>query len=758
MLPRLLIATTVPETLAIILRDQPRYLAQHFDLALVTSPGDEFDRLLAEGVPVHQVPMQRGISPLNDFWSVCRMVWLMLRLRPQLVHSYTPKAGLVCMLAGWVCRVPVRVHTFTGLIWPTAQGWQQRLLKAVDRLLCACATHIVPEGAGVQLDLQAGRITQKPLQVIGYGNIAGVDVAHFSPQAPELDASATGLREAFGIQDTDFVFVFVGRLNRDKGLDELLAAFIQLPEHSRLLVVGGLDQAAPIGAGSLHILESNPRIHWLGFQEDVRPALQTANVLVLPSYREGFPNVLLQAGAMELPVVATDIGGCNEAITHGLNGWLVPVKDVQALASAMNLALSLSPKQLDEMGQAARARIVERFERGEHWQRMLAFYRSLVWPGMNSQPTRKILLIASLAESVMNFRADLLRALQVSGFEVHVAAPGLEEAPNLKQHLLSCDWQVHSIPLQRAGMNPVADLRTVWALYRLMRNVKPNVVFPYTIKPVIYGTLAAWMAQVPGRFAMVTGLGYTFMGHAERSALAALVKRMYRFTLGKTQKVFFQNPDDQALFRSLGLLRSLTPSRVVNGSGVDVAAFAVAPMPVAPHFLLIARLQGDKGVREFVQAAKRVKAQFPHARFSLVGWIDESPDAIAQAELDAWVKTGTVEFLGRLSDVRPAIAACSVYVLPSYREGTPRTVLEAMAMGRAVITTDAPGCRETVVDGDNGFLVPVKSVDALADAMTRFITEPNLAARMGQRGRQMAEDKYDVHKVNAVMLKEMGLA
>jgi hypothetical protein len=183
MRPRLLIATTVPETLAVILRDQPRFLGQHFDVDLVTSPGSKWCTLAHEGVPVHAVPMQRGISPIRDFVSVCRMVWLMLKLQPDIVHSYTPKAGLVCMLAAWVCRVPVRVHTFTVLIWPTAQGWKQSLLKVVDRLLCACATHIVPEGAGVLHDLQMGQITGKPLRVIGHGNIAGVDVGHFSPLA-----------------------------------------------------------------------------------------------------------------------------------------------------------------------------------------------------------------------------------------------------------------------------------------------------------------------------------------------------------------------------------------------------------------------------------------------------------------------------------------------------------------------------------------------------------------------------------------------
>jgi glycosyltransferase involved in cell wall biosynthesis len=197
---------------------------------------------------------------------------------------------------------------------------------------------------------------------------------------------------------------------------------------------------------------------------------------------------------------------------------------------------------------------------------------------------------------------------------------------------------------------------------------------------------------------------------------------------------------------------------VVNGSGVDLDKFVfISPLKVKPVFLLIARLIGDKGIREFVQAAQLIQRSYPDCRFLLVGGLDSNPDAISQIELDDWIHNGMVEYLGRLDDVRPAIARASVYVLPSYREGTPRSVLEAMAMGRAIITTDAPGCRETVIDGENGFLVPVKSVDALVDAMTRFIEDPDLAVRMGKRSREIAEEKYDVHKVNAVMLKEMGI-
>lgn len=372
------------------------------------------------------------------------------------------------------------------------------------------------------------------------------------------------------------------------------------------------------------------------------------------------------------------------------------------------------------------------------------------------------LLIASFPESLLHFRGSFLNALLSRGLAVHVAGPDLPSGSRFRKDLEDRGINVHDIPLSRTGMNPLTDLVTLVSLCRLVRRVRPDYVLGYTIKPVIYGSLAAWLARVPRRFALITGLGYTFQGSdakesGHRGMLRSLVERLYRAALYGTHTVFFQNPDDQALFRSRGILQADTPSCVVNGSGVDVTEYREAPLPADLHFLLIARLLGDKGVREYARAAQRIKAQYPNVRFSLVGWVDDNPDAIAQSELDQWVQQGTLEFLGRLSDVRPAIADCKVYVLPSYREGTPRTVLEAMAMGRAVITTDAPGCRETVVEGDNGFLVPVKSVDALVAAMERFITQPELAARMGARGRQLAEEKYDVHKVNAVMLDAMGI-
>ncbi|MDI1300850.1 MAG: glycosyltransferase family 4 protein [bacterium] len=381
------------------------------------------------------------------------------------------------------------------------------------------------------------------------------------------------------------------------------------------------------------------------------------------------------------------------------------------------------------------------------------------------------LLLAGFPDSLLNFRGPLLQALLAQGLSVHVAAPDLPVGSAMRLRLESRGITVHEISLHRTGMNPLADVASLLDLWRLMRRIQPDYVLGYTIKPVIYGTLVATLARVPHRFALITGLGYAFQGQDDgaepagkdqRGLLRALVQGLYALALRGALKVFFQNPDDEALFRQQGILRASAASVVVNGSGVDVSEYAVSALPPVtaesgPHFLLIARLLGGKGVREYATAARRIKARYPQAVFRLVGWIDENPDAIRQQELDTWVAEGVLEYLGRLSDVRAAIADCSVYVLPSYREGTPRTVLEAMAMGRAIITTDAPGCRETVVQGDNGFLVPVKSVDALVAAMERLINEPELIARMGQRSRRIAEEKYDVNAVNAVMLREMGI-
>ncbi|MEZ2902677.1 glycosyltransferase family 4 protein [Acinetobacter terrestris] len=377
----------------------------------------------------------------------------------------------------------------------------------------------------------------------------------------------------------------------------------------------------------------------------------------------------------------------------------------------------------------------------------------------------KFLMISSFLPSVLNFRGKLLEAISAKGYDIYVMAPDLSQFPDEHQKLQALGYHIYEIPMQRTGTNPIKDLNTLMEMYRLIRQIQPDVVLCYTIKPVIYGTLAAWLAKVPKCFALITGLGYAFQNveSGKRSIFQKLVHGLYAQALKHAEKIFFQNPDDLKLFQDMHLLEAHKPTVVVNGSGVNVQDFDVMPLPlndqgiVKASFLLIARLLGDKGVREYAEAARIIKAKYPETEFHLVGWIDDNPSAISQAELDIWVSEKTVNYWGKLSDVRPAIAESSVYVLPSYREGTPRTVLEAMAMGRAVITTDAPGCRETVSNGVNGYLVGVKSVDDLVQSMQYFIKDPQLIAYMGQRSREIALNKYDVHQVNTHMMTEMEM-
>lgn len=368
------------------------------------------------------------------------------------------------------------------------------------------------------------------------------------------------------------------------------------------------------------------------------------------------------------------------------------------------------------------------------------------------------LIVASRARSLVNFRGALIDAMLAGGWSVEVVCPKHDGNDPAITSLTSKGVDVHLLEMERTGTSVLNDLLLLMQLTSLFRRIRPNVLLAYTIKPVVYGIIAAWIAQVPNRFAIITGLGYAF-GRTGGGRIRKIVEALYAFALTRASTVFFQNPDDLALFRERKLLPPESKVVVVNGSGVDLDYFPFHERTESPfpRFLFIGRLLVAKGIREYAEAARLVRREHPHARFSIAGWIDKNPDSIHQDELSEWVASG-LDYLGKLDDVRPALSESDVFVLPSYREGTPRTVLEAMATGRAIITTDAPGCRETVMNGENGFLVPVKSIDALAQAMRRFIDSPRLIESMGRRSREIAEEKYDVHKVNAVMLDAMGIA
>lgn len=381
-------------------------------------------------------------------------------------------------------------------------------------------------------------------------------------------------------------------------------------------------------------------------------------------------------------------------------------------------------------------------------------------PNTKVQHTKeKFCLIASDSKSLLNFRSEFMQEIQSRKFEVHVISPGLEKGTPINSQFRQMGLFPHNINLRRAGKNPFKDLKDIFGLYLLIKRIRPDYLITYNIKPVIYGNICARILGVPKIYSMITGLGFAFQGGTgSRLILKILVSFLYRVALKAVDKVFFQNPDNKNLFIKLKIIKN-HPQKIsiVNGSGVNLIRFCETHLPKEPKFILISRLLGDKGIREYVEAAKIVRAHYPNTEFGLAGPFDENPDSITPQELESWINSNHIHFLGSLDDVRPSISNYSILVLPSYGEGTPRIVLEAMAMGRPVITTDVPGCRETVTNKKNGFLVEVKDVKSLVEAMLKFIEEPDLISSFGRESRFLAESKYDVDEVNKIMIDEIGI-
>lgn len=366
--------STIPMSLDILLQGQLRMLSEHYEVVAVSSPGSDLEKVeKREGVRTVAVPMERQISPLRDLVSLFRLIRLFHREKPWMVHSLTPKAGLLSMMAAWICRVPVRIHSFTGLVFPTASGLKQKILIATDSITCACATTVLPEGKGVQRDLERFRITSKPLNIIGNGNINGIDLEFFD-QTPAILEQAEKYRK-----EEVVTFCFVGRIVRDKGINELVSAFQRLHQaypNTRLVLVGPFEeQLDPVLPETRQMIEQHTAIEWMGWQDDIRPFLAASEVFVFPSYREGFPNVVLQAGAMGLPCIVTDINGSNEIISESINGCIIPSQNEQALYEAMEKMLNQEERQ--KLAQQARPQIANRYERKALWKELLKFYRSL---------------------------------------------------------------------------------------------------------------------------------------------------------------------------------------------------------------------------------------------------------------------------------------------------------------------------------------------------------------------------------------------
>lgn len=379
----------------------------------------------------------------------------------------------------------------------------------------------------------------------------------------------------------------------------------------------------------------------------------------------------------------------------------------------------------------------------------------------NSFPSKRIVIISVNAASLIGFRGSLIKSLVAKGNQVFALASDFDT--NTRRGVESMGAKAIDINLMRTGINPFLDLRDTYHLSQLIRRIKPDITLTYYIKSVIFGTMSAWIARVPHRVSIVEGLGsiYTEDGtptSAKWKVLRFITSALYRFALYRSHAVVFLNPDDIRDFISWGIVESQKAIEL-GGIGVDLDEWIAKPVTVKPiRFLFIGRLLREKGIQQFADAARIIKTVNPEVEFIVLGNVDSNPNSIQNTQICAWVAEGLLTWPGHVP-VRPWLEKSSVFVLPSYyREGLPRSTQEAMAVGLPVITTDVPGCRQTVDDGVNGFLVPVRDPEALASAMLRFINQPELIPIMGYASRRLAEERFDVNKFNAKLMLVMGLS
>jgi glycosyltransferase involved in cell wall biosynthesis len=665
------------------------------------------------------------------------------REQPDLLIASKERGNTVAPLARVLARAPTRVvlrlATHLTLAAANRARFIYRLIPSAARLTYRLADDLVAISAGVARDAE---------RVLGLPE-GRVRVIHNPVDVARVRAEATRAVDHPWLQpDSDApVVIAAGRLSAQKDFSTLLRAFARLREttDARLLILGEGKDRIQLEA-EVKALGLAGSVQLPGYTTDLAAHMARGRLFVLSSRWEGFGNVITEALAVGASVVATDCeSGPREILAGGRYGMLVPVGDDAALAEAMRISLA-TPVDRSRLQERAAVFTPER---------AVAAYCAVGFGGHAPTPERgtaaaspTILFVINDAPFFLSHRLPAAEAARDAGLDVHVATPPSSSSDRIRQ----LGFTFHAVRLSRSGTHPLREAVSALQLLRLYRQVRPDIVHHATIKPVLYGGFAARLVRVPASVSTITGLGHLFTGRARSTrVMGGIARFLYRGALAHPRsRIIFQNPDDLRAFVEGGLVRA-GQAVLIRGSGVDLNQFRVVAEPGGdPLVILPSRMLWSKGVPEFVEAAGMLQREGVAARFALVGSTDPSnPAAIPEDRLREWDASGVVEWWGFRDDMPEVLASSHVVCMPSaYGEGVPKALIEAAACGRPIVTTDAPGCREIVLDGENGFLVPVGDARAVARAIRRLVDDPGLRGRMGRRGRELAEDGFGVEAVS----------
>ena len=763
---------------------------------LVTSPGqnnrhtvvsmtDEGvfgPRLRAAGVTVLTLNMSAGRLSISGLWRLYR---LMRTSAPDVVQTWMYHADLV---GGLVARLAGVRAVSWGIRNSGANLGKSSRVARVVAWACARLSGFVPATV-VACAADAARNHQawgyKADRMVVIPN--GYDLARWqrSQEAREK------WRRQWGVPPSAPVVGSVARWNPLKDHANLLGAFAQSvalrPDMRCVLVGPGMTADNRELMVLLERCGVRDKVVLMGMREDVPDIMSALDIHVLSSCAEGFPNVVAEAMASGVACVVTDVG--DAALIVGEDGWIAPPQNARLLAQALDAAVA----ELGTPAMQTRLRLGrERVGRLYGLQTMVDAYDA-VWrklagrfprrgagapepdatgqpsppgpaasasvpvPAPSSTPERKktLLFVVNNPAFFLSHRLPVALGAAAAGYEVHVATMEGPAARAIQEH----GFTHHAIPMTRSGKNPLQELQSLLALWRLYRRVDPDVVHAVTIKPVLYGGIAARLARVPAYVAAVSGLGFIFTRRKRGpDFLRWASMALYRLALGHSNsRVIFQNANDRDVLMQAGVVRA-AQIVMIRGSGVDLEKFGVAPEPAGrPVAVMAARLLRDKGVCEFVEAARLAAGHGGGLRWVLAGSTDAgNPASVTEDEVALWKSEGVVECLGEQADVAGLYQRAHIVVLPSYREGLPKSLIEAAACGRAVVTTDVPGCRDAIEPGRTGVLVPAKNARALARAVQELADDATLRHKLGAAGRELAERAFDVRLVVARHLEIYG--
>lgn len=749
-----------------LLKGQAAFLhARGYDVHAISSPGplaDEYES--SEPVTVHRVPMTRAITPFADAVALVRLVRMLRRLRPAVVQAGTPKGGLLGILAAWIVGVPVRIYHVRGLPLTTAEGLRRRLLTLTERIACAAATRVLCVSRSMRDVIVSERICEPGrVEVLLQGSSNGVDIDRFdSGEVAEWRQSA---RQQLGIPADAVVIGFVGRLVREKGLVELVEAWARLraaKPAARLLLIGPFENEDPLPSNVRQALETDPRVHLTGVAWDTPSLYAAMDVLCLPSHREGFPNVLLEAAAMQLPVVASDVPGVVDALQPGKTGTLVPVRDAAALATALACYADDAALRASH-GARGRAWVLQRFTQERIWTALDQYYRRLA-----AKP-RQVLHVVTVPMTLefMAGQAAFMRERNVS--LSFVSSAGREQQAFAEREKV----HVHSVEMSRR-ITPVRDLLSIIRLLRVIRRTRPAIVHAHTPKAGLVAMVASRLGGVPVRIYQLHGLAYeTATGLSRRLQMTA---ECLACTLATRVLAVSNSVKDRVVVDGVCSRRKVAV--IANGSigGID-AELAFNPdrtsaaglrlraslgIPAATLVIgFVGRLARDKGIETLWQAWLRLRAQLPSAHLLVVGPADfarrdQSVPGDVMVGLERDPRVHVVGAIPR-EGLPEYYAAMDVLCLPTYREGFPVTILEAGAMGLPCVATRVTGCVDAVLAGTTGQLVAPGDAAALHSALLAYANDARLRSSHGTAARARVRDQFNPQQVWQALQREYAV-